>query len=42
MKLEIAAITEIASVFGLGNKTNIELPFEVSGLIPTKDWKMQK
>lgn len=42
MKVGIAAITEIASVFGLGNKTNIELPFEVSGLIPTKDWKMQK
>lgn len=33
------AIASWADKFGLGEKTNIDLPGEVAGLIPTPDWK---
>ena len=42
MKCGIDAIERIAKIFGLGHKTDIELPFEVTGLIPNKHWKYEK
>jgi penicillin-binding protein 2 len=42
MKCGINSIVEVAREFGFGNKTGIELPFEASGLIPSKDWKLKK
>lgn len=38
-KVGIDKISEMARRFGLGSKEGIELPFEKSGLIPTKSWK---
>jgi penicillin-binding protein 2 len=32
----------MASLLGLSQKTNIELPFEAKGLIPSKEWKKEK
>jgi len=32
-------ITEYLTLFGLGEKTGIDLPGEKSGLVPTPDWK---
>jgi len=32
-------LAEWAKVFGLGKKTGIDLPSEVSGLVPSPDWK---
>lgn len=37
--LEIDVLAKYAKMFGFGKKTGIQLPREVSGLIPTKDWK---
>jgi penicillin-binding protein 2 len=34
-------IIEIGEQFGLGQKTNIDLPDEVSGLLPTSEWKKE-
>ena len=42
MKCGIDAIRKVAKEFGLGEKTGIELPFEATGLIPDKNWKMKK
>ncbi len=42
MKCGIDAIVKMANKFGLGKPTNIELPFESSGIIPSKDWKISK
>jgi penicillin-binding protein 2 len=42
MKAGIEAIKKVASQLGLGEKTGIELPFEASGLIPDKNWKISK
>jgi penicillin-binding protein 2 len=39
--LGIDNIDEYAHLFGLGQKTDIDLPGEVSGLLPTPDWKEQ-
>ena len=38
-KMDINVIAEYAKLLGLGNKTNIDLPNENSGLIPTREWK---
>ena len=42
LKVGINAINEMASLLGLSQKTNIELPFEAKGLIPSKEWKKEK
>ncbi len=39
LKLGIDGINEWAARFGLGERTGIDLPKEVPGLIPTRDWK---
>jgi penicillin-binding protein 2 len=41
-EMDIDQIAKHAQNFGLGRRTGIPLPREVSGLIPTKEWKMQK
>ena len=38
--LGIEKIGEYAHLFGLGEKTNIDLPNEAVGLVPTPEWKM--
>jgi penicillin-binding protein 2 len=40
--LGIQRIHHYATAFGLGKKTGIELPGEVSGLAPTPDWKISQ
>ena len=41
-QLDIDILAKYASAFGMGKKTGIALPREVSGLIPTKEWKLQR
>lgn len=38
-KLDIDKLADYSNQFGFGAKTGINLPREVSGLIPTKEWK---
>ncbi len=38
-KLGIGKIAEYATAFGLGQKTGIDLPQEVSGIMPSEEWK---
>lgn len=38
-RVGVNAIAEMAGKFGLGRKTDIDLPEEQPGLIPTMDWK---
>ena len=38
-ELDIDDLAKYAKMFGLGKRTGIALPREVSGLIPTKEWK---
>lgn len=40
--LGIDVLAKYASSFGLGKKSGIALPREVSGLIPTREWKLKK
>ena len=40
-KIDIDVLAKYAKMFGLGAKTGVALPREVSGLIPTKDWKQK-
>ena len=40
-KLGIARIAKYASAFGLGQKTGIDLPQEVSGVMPSEEWKIR-
>lgn len=35
-------IAQAAHILGLGSATGIDLPFETSGLIPTKEWKKKR
>jgi penicillin-binding protein 2 len=37
--LGVAGIAEYAQLFGFGEPTGIELPFDVAGHVPTADWK---
>jgi penicillin-binding protein 2 len=41
-KIDIENVAKMAYKMGLGAKTNIEIPGEVSGIIPTKKWKKHK
>lgn len=41
-RMDIDDISYYAKLFGLGARTGISLPREVSGLIPTKDWKKKR
>jgi penicillin-binding protein 2 len=38
-KLGIGRIAQYATAFGLGQKTGIDLPQEVSGVMPSEEWK---
>jgi penicillin-binding protein 2 len=40
-KLGIERIAKYATAFGLGQKTGIDLPQEVSGVIPSEEWKLR-
>src|SRR5882672_6392437 len=40
-KLGIDRISKYASAFGLGQKTGIDLPNEVSGVMPSEEWKVR-
>src|SRR6202161_1271722 len=40
-KLGIAKIAKYAMAFGLGQKTGIDLPQEVSGVMPSEEWKIR-
>ena len=40
-KLGIERIAKYAMAFGLGQKTGIDLPQEVSGLMPSEEWKIR-
>jgi penicillin-binding protein 2 len=39
MKLDVNQIASVATDYGLGTKTGIDLPGEIAGLIPTQEWK---
>ncbi len=41
-ELDIDVLAKYANMFGFGKRTGIKLPREVSGLIPTKEWKLKK
>src|SRR5271156_497716 len=40
-KLGIDRIAKYASAFGLGQKTGIDLPNEVTGVMPSEEWKIR-
>jgi penicillin-binding protein 2 len=40
-KLGIDRIAKYATLFGLGQKTGIDLPQEVSGVMPSEEWKIR-
>src|SRR5580693_7834110 len=40
-KLGIDRIAKYATMFGLGQKTGIDLPQEVSGVMPSEEWKIR-
>jgi penicillin-binding protein 2 len=40
-KLGIDRISKYATMFGLGQKTGIDLPQEVSGVMPSEEWKIR-
>ena len=40
-KLGIERIAKYATMFGLGQKTSIDLPQEVSGVMPSEEWKIK-
>jgi penicillin-binding protein 2 len=40
-KLGIETIAKYATAFGLGQKTGIDLPQEVSGVMPSEEWKVR-
>jgi penicillin-binding protein 2 len=39
--LGVERIVEYAKLFGVGEKSNIDLPGESTGFLPTKDWKLE-
>jgi penicillin-binding protein 2 len=40
-RLGIGRIAKYATLFGLGQKTGIDLPQEVSGVMPSEEWKIR-
>ena len=40
-RLGIGRIAKYATMFGLGQKTGIDLPQEVSGVMPSEEWKIK-
>jgi len=40
-KLGIGRIAQYATMFGLGQKTGIDLPQETSGVMPSEEWKIR-
>jgi len=40
-KLGIARIAQYATTFGLGQKTGVDLPQEVAGVMPSEEWKIR-
>jgi penicillin-binding protein 2 len=40
-KLGIERIAKYANMFGLGQKTGIDLPDEASGVVPSEEWKIR-
>ncbi len=41
-ELDIDDLSRYANMFGFGSRTGIRLPREVSGLMPTKEWKLKR
>jgi penicillin-binding protein 2 len=41
-ELDIDVLAKYAKMFGFGKRTGVSLPREVSGLIPTKEWKLKR
>lgn len=41
-RMDIDVMAKYANMLGLGRRTNVALPREVTGLIPTKEWKKKK
>jgi penicillin-binding protein 2 len=41
-ELDIDVLAKYANMFGFGKRTGVKLPREVSGLIPTKEWKLKR
>lgn len=41
-QMDIDTLAKYSRKFGLGYKTNIRLPREIPGLIPTKEWKKKR
>lgn len=41
-ELDIDVLAKYSKMFGFGKRTGIALPREVSGLIPTKEWKLKR
>ncbi|MAX66103.1 MAG: penicillin-binding protein 2 [Halobacteriovoraceae bacterium] len=41
-EMDIDVLARYAKMFGFGRKTGVRLPREVSGLIPTKEWKLKR
>ncbi len=42
MRVGVDALAKYANILGLGSKTQVELEYEKSGLVPTKEWKKKK
>lgn len=42
MRVGVDGLAKYANKLGLGSKTQVELEYERSGLIPTKEWKKKK
>lgn len=40
-QMDIDSLAKYAKMFGFGKRTGIALPREVSGLVPTKEWKLK-
>lgn len=41
-RLGVDGLAKYAKIFGYGEKTGIEIPYEKSGLVPTKAWKKRR